>query len=115
MEPFEDVIDAPASSAGESLNEEVATWIEPMISVLPEPYATALRLTELQGLSQKELAERLGISMSGARSRVQRGRQMLEDVLRACCTFELDARGNISAYAFRDDELGARARKKLVP
>jgi RNA polymerase sigma-70 factor (ECF subfamily) len=113
-EPFEDVVADATNGAAENLNEEVATWIEPMLSVLPEEYREALRLTELEGLSQKDLAERLGISASGARSRVQRGRQMLEEVLRACCTFELDPRGNISACAVRDDDAGERARKKLV-
>jgi RNA polymerase sigma-70 factor, ECF subfamily len=114
MEPFVDAVDETGNDAAENLNEEVATWIEPMLSILPEEYREALRLTELQGLSQKELAERLGISMSGARSRVQRGREMLDEVLRACCRIEVDARGNISSCVLRDDEVGARARKKLV-
>jgi RNA polymerase sigma-70 factor, ECF subfamily len=113
MEPFEDA--SVEEDASENLNEEVASWLVPMLSILPEEYREALRLTEIEGLSQKELAERLGITLSGARSRVQRGRQLLEDVLRACCTLEIDARGNITACTLRDDELGQRARKKLVP
>jgi RNA polymerase sigma-70 factor, ECF subfamily len=113
-EPLEDASDDTTTDASENLNEEVASWLVPMLSILPEEYREALRLTEIEGLSQKELAERLGISLSGARSRVQRGRQLLEDVLRACCTVELDARGNVTACTLRDDELGERARKKLA-
>ncbi len=114
MDPFDEGVHDGSSDEGETLNEEVATWIEPMLSVLPGEYAEALRLTELEGLSQKALAERLGISQSGARSRVQRGREMLEQVLRACCTFEIDRRGNIASCTLREDDAGERARKKLL-
>jgi transcriptional regulator with XRE-family HTH domain len=45
----------------------------------PEPYRQALILTAFEGISQAELAQKLGLSFSGAKSRVQRGRQMLRD------------------------------------
>ena len=66
-----------------------------MIYSLPEPYRDALVLTEFDGLTQKELAERLGISLSGAKSRVQRGREKLKEMLHECCTFEFDRRGRV--------------------
>ena len=64
-----------------------------MIESLPEPYREAVVLTELEGLTQKELAERLQISVSGAKSRVQRGREQLKGMLLECCEFEFDRRG----------------------
>jgi RNA polymerase sigma-70 factor (ECF subfamily) len=66
-----------------------------MIYSLPEPYRDALVLTELEGLTQKELAERLGISVSGAKSRVQRAREQSKEKLHECCTFEFDRRGGV--------------------
>ncbi len=66
-----------------------------MIEALPEKYAQALILVEFQGLTQVELANKLGISVSGAKSRVQRARQMLKDSLMECCHFELDKYGII--------------------
>ena len=66
-----------------------------MIYSLPEPYHDALVLTELEGLTQKELAERLGISLSGAKSRVQRAREQLKEMLHECCSFEFDRRGRV--------------------
>jgi len=66
-----------------------------MIYSLPEPYRDALVLTEFEGLTQKELAKRLGISLSGAKSRVQRGREQLKEMLHECCTFEFDRRGQM--------------------
>jgi len=66
-----------------------------MIDSLPEPYREAIRLTEFENLTQKELAERLGISLSGAKSRVQRGREHLREMLLECCHFEFDRRGKV--------------------
>ena len=66
-----------------------------MIQNLPEPYREAVVLTELDGLTQKELANRLNISLSGAKSRVQRGRAQLKQMLDECCTFEFDRRGKV--------------------
>ena len=80
---------------------EFSSCIVPMIRALPEPYREALLLSEIGGLSQKELAERLGISYSGAKSRVQRGREKLRDMLLACCHIETDRYGNIVDYHSR--------------
>ncbi len=66
-----------------------------MIEELPAPYGEALILTEIGGLTQKELAERLGISLSGAKSRVQRGRERLKEALLDCCQLEFDRRGGV--------------------
>lgn len=66
-----------------------------MIDNLPGPYREALVLTEFEGLTQKELAERQGISLSGAKSRVQRARERLKQMLLECCTFAFDRRGSI--------------------
>jgi RNA polymerase sigma-70 factor, ECF subfamily len=74
-----------------------------MIDSLPEPYREALVLTEFEGLTQKELAERIGISLSGAKSRVQRGREQLKTMLYECCTFEFDRRGRVIDCSPRPD------------
>jgi RNA polymerase sigma-70 factor (ECF subfamily) len=66
-----------------------------MIHNLPGPYREAILLTEFEGLSQVELARRLGISVSGAKSRVQRGRTQLKAMLLECCEFEFDRRGRV--------------------
>jgi len=66
-----------------------------MVHRLPKPYRDALVLTEFEGLTQKELAERLDISLSGAKSRVQRAREQLKTMLHECCTFQFDGRGRV--------------------
>jgi RNA polymerase sigma-70 factor, ECF subfamily len=81
--------------------EELAPALREAVESLPEPYREALLLTEYQGLSQKELADRLGISFSGAKSRVQRARAKVRDMLLTCCHFEFDARGIVIDYCSR--------------
>lgn len=76
----------------------LAASLHSMIDCLPEEYQVALRLTELEGITQQELATRLGLSLSGAKSRVQRGRKMLREVLLACCHFEFDRLGKVIDY-----------------
>lgn len=83
----------PASRDGEI--EELLTAFRRMIYSLAEPYREALVLTEFDGLTQQELADRLNISLSGAKSRVQRGRAQLKQMLDECCTFEFDRRGKV--------------------
>ena len=76
-------------------SDELRTVFRRMIEELPAPYGEALVLTEFEALTQKQLAERLGISLSGAKSRVQRGREKLKEALLECCQFEFDRRGQI--------------------
>ncbi len=72
--------------------------ILPLVQQLPPPYRQALLLTEVEGMTQKDLAARLGLSFSGARSRVQRARDKLRELLLDCCHFEFDRRGTIIDY-----------------
>lgn len=65
------------------------------INSLPPAYSQALILTELDGVSQKQLAEKLNISYTGAKSRVQRARKMLKKAILDCCPYEFDKYGNI--------------------
>jgi RNA polymerase sigma-70 factor (ECF subfamily) len=77
------------------LPESAHVWLDELIRQLPEKYQEAVRLAEVEGLAQQEVADRLGLSLSGAKSRIQRGRAMLKEVLERCCTFEFDRRGRL--------------------
>lgn len=78
--------------------ESLAPSIREMVGSLPEPYRQAILLADFEGLTQKELADRLGISLSGAKSRVQRARKQVRDMLLICCHFEFDTRGVVIGY-----------------
>lgn len=85
----------------EDVQAELAPSVAAMVNALPEPYREALYLTEYQGLSQRDLATRLGLSFSGAKSRVQRAREKLKQLLLDCCHFEFDRLGRIIDYQSR--------------
>lgn len=73
----------------------VAGVLSIFVALLPSPYREALTLTELEGRTQKEAAEMLGLSLSGMKSRVQRGRRKLRASIEACCRIGVDARGRV--------------------
>lgn len=77
------------------LKTSAGVWLDELISQLPPTYQEAVRLSEIEGLPQHEVAGRLGLSVSGAKSRVQRGRVMLRGVLDQCCVFQIDRQGNV--------------------
>jgi RNA polymerase sigma-70 factor (ECF subfamily) len=78
--------------------QEIGDCLIPMIEQLPEKYRQAVMLSEIDGMKQKEIATQHGISLSGAKSRVQRGRKMLREMLLACCCFEFDHQGTMIDY-----------------
>lgn len=89
-------VEAPAEDASPTaLEEELASYLVPLIARLPSPYREALTLIELEGMTQQAAASALGISLSGMKSRVQRGREKLRTLLEACCRVGLDARGTV--------------------
>lgn len=102
QKPTVEISDSLAASddaeAGDDVSARLAESLHSMIDCLPEEYRVALRLTELEGISQQELANRMGLSLSGAKSRVQRGRKMLRETLLACCHFEFDRLGKVIDY-----------------
>lgn len=83
-------------------NHQIASCLRPLLEHLPEPYREAVQLSELDGMTQRSIAQELGISVSGMKSRVQRGRQKLKDLLQTCCQIELDAVGNVIEYEMKD-------------
>ena len=55
------------------------------IDRLPEKYREPVILSDIKGVKQKDLAKRMGLSYSGLKSRVQRGREMIKDMFIECC------------------------------
>jgi RNA polymerase sigma-70 factor, ECF subfamily len=89
-----DTIDLPAdeNDRADALRD-LAPCLRRMAERLPEPYRQALMLVDFDGLGQQDLADRAGISLSGAKSRVQRARRMLRESILDCCRVEQDAAG----------------------
>ncbi|HTK07970.1 MAG TPA: RNA polymerase sigma factor SigZ [Ktedonobacteraceae bacterium] len=93
-----DALNLPEELPDDDVISELFPSVRAMVRSLPMQDRQALILTEYQGLTQRELSERLGISFSGAKSRVQRAREKLRQSLLACCHFEVDRRGHVIDY-----------------
>ena len=84
----ENEINSPTSELAHS-------WFSEFIHALPPIYKQALLRTEIDGISQIQLAEELGISYSGAKSRVQRAKLLLRQSMVNCCDYKFDKYGNV--------------------
>jgi RNA polymerase sigma-70 factor, ECF subfamily len=83
------------ADADPALEADLAECVALFVTRLPSPYREAITLTELQGLTQKDGAEMLGLSLSGMKSRVQRGREQIRRMFEECCEISTDARGHV--------------------
>jgi RNA polymerase sigma-70 factor, ECF subfamily len=90
---------------------EAAEFILPMINLLPEMYATPLRMSDVDGSRLKDIAAELGLGLNAVKQRVSRARKMLKDVFTECCLLELDDQGRIVSFDIRPD-CGALQRYK---
>ena len=90
--------DADTDSLSQAM-QEATGWIGYYVHALPETYREALVLYELEGMSQKEIAEKLNLSYVNTRTRIQRGRQILKKNLTDCCVFNVNTYGNIIDYS----------------
>jgi RNA polymerase sigma-70 factor, ECF subfamily len=84
-----------------SVHEEVLSWLRPMAEELPAHYRDALLLADFEGRPQQEVADALSLSLSGAKSRIQRARALLGEHLRRCCEVELGPDGRVTDFRRR--------------
>lgn len=77
------------------VERQLALCMRPLLKELPEKYGKPLLMSDLEGIKQQVIAERMGMSLSGVKSRIQRGRRMLKDVLLGCCQIEFDHKGAV--------------------
>jgi RNA polymerase sigma-70 factor (ECF subfamily) len=88
----------PEKESKYKTRQEIASWLLPLIQDLPENYAQALMLSEFEGLSQKDIAKKLGASLPNTKARIQRGRALLKKMLLECCSYEFDRKGHVIDY-----------------
>lgn len=79
----------------------LSSCVSMFVAQLDSPYREAVTLVELEGLTAREAADMAGISVSGMKSRVQRGREQLRKLFDACCEIALDARGKVTDFSPR--------------
>jgi len=88
----------PQAEEEQDIRRELSVCLGPMIGALADKYRAAIQLSEIENMTQQELAELEGITLSGAKSRVQRGRALLKTMLDDCCRFELNHNHQVVSY-----------------
>lgn len=84
----------------------LSRWVAGRVERLPAHYREVLRRTELQGQTQRQVADELGLAYSTVKSRAQRGRALLHADLLACCRVEVDVRGRVTDFEPRPSGCG---------
>jgi RNA polymerase sigma-70 factor, ECF subfamily len=90
-----DVIET-VEEAEESVEALLTACVRTLLTRVPDNYRQALELTDLGDLTQDQAAAELGLSTSGMKSRVQRGRRLLRAEITHCCQLSLDVHGGIA-------------------
>jgi len=92
-----EIPDVPATLEEEDADPAfgLTACIAPFVARLASPYREAVTLVDLEGVTHKDAASMLSISIPGVKSRVQRGRAKLRVMFDECCNIELDARRRV--------------------
>lgn len=97
---------SPNTDLADQTRRELAGCLLPFIESLPDHYREVLLLSEIEGLPHKAVAVKTGLSLSGVKSRVQRGRAMVKRQFLKCCRLEFDHRGAVTDYEKKGDACG---------
>lgn len=92
-------VEEEAGDAARALSNCITSYID----ALPQEYRYIMRLSELENVSQKEIAQTLGMNYVTVRSKIQRGRKKLKDMLSECCTIVQGGKGSILEYTSKGD------------
>lgn len=101
--PPVDLADDAGAEADASAREEVGGCLRHFLNSLEESDRAILQLVEFEQKTQKQAAERLGITLTAAKSRHQRAKKRLRDNLDSCCTYLFDRRGRVIDYTPKDE------------
>jgi len=86
----------PASPDQKVIRDEMSECIREFVDRLPPDYRTIIILNELEGFSNREIAEILQISLDTAKIRLHRARAKLKESLESGCDFYLDDRSELA-------------------
>ena len=88
---------------------ELSRCLQPMLDQLSPAAREALVRVDVDGQTQLRAAREIGLSLSGMKSRVQRARRDLKELLEQCCAVDFDRRGNVADYHPATDRCGCNS------
>lgn len=73
--------------------DEMSVCVQKYLMNLPDTYRAVILLHDVEGLTNSEIGEMLGISLATAKIRLHRAREKLRAALSEACSFSTDERG----------------------
>lgn len=101
--PLSEDLPAPADTPPSPL-DRLAECLPRVLAELSEADRLALTLCDIEGQPQQVLADRLGLSLPGAKSRLQRARTRLQRRLVEACQVRFDEQGRVCCFTPRATE-----------
>jgi RNA polymerase sigma-70 factor (ECF subfamily) len=98
-----DAVDQPLGSSDEE-RALVIACMQPLLDTLPSDAAQLLRWADMESRSMQSIADELGISLTAAKSRVQRARKDFVKTTSECCAITVDARGRVTDLTPRNTQ-----------
>jgi len=72
------------------MREQMSACVHDYINTLSENYRAIMTLSEIEGLTNQEIAEVLGLTLDAVKIRLHRGRAKLKEKLETGCRFDRD-------------------------
>jgi len=95
-----ELVDIPIEDAS-SAYKDAEIWMEPLIRLLPAEYSEPLLMSDIEGMQQAAVAEKLNLSLTATKSRIQRARKLLKKEIMNCCHIESDDKGNLVSFGVK--------------
>ena len=92
---FTNIIPESYDNDEHTVIQEADKIIKPLMKLLPDKYAIPLQLSDIDELKQKEVAQKLNLSLTATKSRIQRARKLLKEKIIECSNLEKDEKGNL--------------------
>jgi RNA polymerase sigma-70 factor, ECF subfamily len=107
-------IDKADEAHGHSLVGEASEYIKELLKLLPEEYALPLYMSDLENMEQKAIAQKLNLTLSNTKSRIQRGRLKLKERFLECCVVAFDENGEMIGFDIKPQCKELQAEKKRL-
>lgn len=92
---------SPISVTAESCVCDLSEFI--IKNYLPEPYAKPLFMSDIEQRPQKDIADLMNLSLTATKSRIQRGRIKLKELIEECVDLSFNKAGQIVNYQLKND------------
>lgn len=103
--------EAVASLETSTIRGEMSECIRDFVERLPQEYRTVVVLSDIEGFTNSEIAQILGVSPGSAKIRLHRARQRLKKALEGGCNFYRDERNEFACEREAADTDASATRK----